>query len=88
MGRQSFAIPNKEVLLVGVKHQNELVLLALNCSLDFDLLHAYEINLLRPDDHYKKGDCLHSCLPEKVAVYNQVLLHLMLLNQQDEIASI
>jgi hypothetical protein len=85
MGRKSFTVPpKKNYWWSEFKHQNILALLALSHSLDYDILPAYEINLLRPDDHKKRDDCLHSCVPGKAAVYNQALLHLMLLHQQDE----
>ena len=42
----------------------------------YRILDAYHINLLlRPDQHHHKDDCLHSCAPGKVSVYNRLLLH-------------
>jgi len=40
----------------------------------YQVLDAYDINLLRPDMH-RPPDCLHSCYPGKMDVYNQLLLH-------------
>jgi hypothetical protein len=68
------------------KRQNELILELLRQSgLNYSVLPAYEINMLRPDEHAgenaaKPGnnyaaDCLHSCLPGKIGVYNQILAH-------------
>ena len=41
----------------------------------YRILDAYYLNLLRPDGHLREGDCLHSCAPGKVSVYNRLLLH-------------
>lgn len=73
------------------KHQNELILETLeNMSssnlLDYDIIDAYYSNILRPDQHARPlpsagatvTDCLHSCSPGKVDVYNQFLLHSLL----------
>ena len=66
------------------KDQNELVSSLLKKSgLKYEILPAYEINILRPDHHHatvKRGtiDCVHNCEPSsKTAVYTQILLHLM-----------
>jgi hypothetical protein len=57
--------------------QNELAITALlDSSLQFQVLDAYDINILRPDLHRGK-DCLHSCFPGKMDVYNRMLLHYM-----------
>jgi hypothetical protein len=53
-----------------------------------DVMPAYEINILRPDQHTLSNrtdeiDCLHNCaLAGKTTVYNQLLLHLMKLRKQ------
>ena len=39
------------------------------------ILANYHINILRPDQHKHNHDCLHSCLPGTVDVYNHLLLH-------------
>jgi hypothetical protein len=68
------------------KRQNGLILELLRQScLNYSVLPAYEINMLRPDEHggesaAKPGnnyyaDCLHSCLPGKIGVYNRILGH-------------
>lgn len=62
------------------QHQNELVLSLLQQELkdDFDVLDAYYLNILRPDEHRAhQGDCLHSCYPGKMDVYNRLLLHFL-----------
>lgn len=71
------------------QHQNQMVVSLLKESgIQFDILPAYEINMLRPDAHhgtFKKGviDCMHSCEPSsKGAVYNQILLHLQVMQSQ------
>lgn len=52
-------------------------------NLSFDVLDGYYINILRPDDHrirvndVDKFDCLHSCFPGKMDLYNQLLLHFL-----------
>lgn len=68
--------------------QNGLVLDLLNKSLGdlgsfYNVIDAYEINVLRPDDHVgKHGDCFHNCQPGKTMVYNQILLHYLTRQQQ------
>ena len=63
------------------KHQNEIVLDLLKESgllakLNVQVIDAYDINTLRPDEHRAStGDCLHSCFPGKMDVYNRLLLH-------------
>lgn len=60
-----------------LKRQNILMLrLFFESGLDFQVMDAYDINILRPD-HHRPPDCLHSCCPGKMDVYNQLLLHLM-----------
>ena len=42
----------------------------------FRVIDAYYLNVLRPDQHrVEEKDCLHSCYPGKMDVYNQLLLH-------------
>jgi hypothetical protein len=51
----------------------------------FDIIDAYHINLLRPDEHrwqHNQSDCLHSCYPGKMDLYNQLLLHYLSKRQQ------
>jgi GDSL/SGNH-like Acyl-Esterase family found in Pmr5 and Cas1p len=64
-------------------HQNELALQMLQASnLSYRIIPAYEINMLRPDDHRAhQGDCLHNCYPGKMDVYNQILLHYLALDR-------
>jgi hypothetical protein len=63
------------------QHQNEIVLDMLKESglmekLNVQVIDAYYINTLRPDEHRAaSGDCLHSCFPGKMDVYNRLLLH-------------
>jgi hypothetical protein len=60
-----------------MKHQNNLMLDAFSKSgLAYEVIDAYGINILRPDLH-RPGDCLHSCYPGKMDVYNQLLLHFL-----------
>jgi len=64
------------------KHQNELVLKELENSgiEDYHVIDSYHLNILRPDRHAKPNnnqDCLHSCSPGKMDVYNQFLLHFL-----------
>lgn len=60
------------------QHQTQLILqefFAANLT-SFQVLDAYHLNMLRPDEHRAhQGDCLHSCFPGKMDVYNQLLLH-------------
>ena len=61
------------------QHQNELIANALSTSgIDFEMMDAYHINILRPDGH-RIGfhDCLHNCLNSKLDVYSQLLLHIL-----------
>jgi len=65
----------KEMHWWDFKHQNKLVLEAFKkSSLRYDIIDAYEINILRPDLH---RDGLHSCFPGKMDIYNQLLLHFL-----------
>ena len=63
------------------EHQNYLVLeqlasMAPDNRLSTMVLDAYHLNLLRPDQHRNPPfDCVHNCLPGKISVYNQLLLH-------------
>lgn len=61
------------------QHQNNMILDALREGLGddgFEVLDAYYLNVLRPDEHRAhQGDCLHNCYPGKMDVYNQLLLH-------------
>jgi hypothetical protein len=59
------------------QHQNQLVLdILLQSNLSsLDILDAYYLNVRRPDLHASPDDCLHNCLPGKVVVFNQLLLH-------------
>ena len=61
------------------QHQNELVENALAMSgIDYEMLDAYHINILRPDGHRLNfNDCLHNCLTSKLDVYSQILLHIL-----------
>jgi hypothetical protein len=62
------------------QRQNELVThLFRRAKLsNFQIIDAYYLNVLRPDEHrYKTGDCLHNCYPGKMDVYNRLLLHYM-----------
>ena len=64
------------------KQQNELVLQELaNSTLDYEVMDAYDIGMLRPDQHTgtKNGgaDCIHICEPGKLATYTQILQHII-----------
>jgi len=64
-------------------HQNEIVLEIFRASgIDFVVMDAYRINILRPDGHVGGNDCLHSCLGSKTDVYSQLLLHIIKLHKQ------
>ena len=66
------------------KHQNKLVLdlfqeFSTTSGLLYEVIDAYELNMLRPDRHrWHQNDCLHSCYPGKMDVYNQLLLHFLI----------
>lgn len=68
--------------------QNQIVVGAFsNSSLDWDLLDAYALNILRPDEH-QNGDCLHNCQPgSKTLVLDRILLHLMKLRAEQGVES-
>lgn len=77
------------------KRQNEMFISLLEHSvpgLEFDVMPAYEISILRPDDHVllppnktaDKIDCLHSRYPGKIGVYNRLLLHVILMRQEHQ----
>jgi hypothetical protein len=81
------------------KHQNELVLDQLEKSNleGYHIIDAYHSNILRPDQHARpikppgaRGgpDCLHSCSPGKVDVYNRFLFHSLLQSRTLEDASV
>lgn len=57
--------------------QNNAVLDMLSSlGMAYEIIDAYDINILRPDLHRKhQGDCLHNCYPGKMDVYSQLLLH-------------
>lgn len=59
------------------QHQNELMLSLLSDStLRYDVIRAYDVNLLRPDG---TPDCLHNCeMNGKMEFYNDNLLHILL----------
>ncbi len=70
------------------QHQNEMVVDMLTKQQSFsqepvtpfffEVMDAYYLNVLRPDEHRShQGDCLHSCYPGKMDVYNQLLLHFL-----------
>jgi hypothetical protein len=76
------------------QHQNELVLDLLTKTLGepgivngydhftFDVLDAYYLNVLRPDEHRAhQGDCLHNCYPGKMDVYSQLLQHFLTIHR-------
>ena len=71
------------------QHQNELVVREFEKTLgwdNFDVLDAYHLNILRPDEHRAhQEDCLHSCYPGKMDVYSQLMLHFIKMrrNQAD-----
>ena len=59
------------------QHQNELVLnLLTNSSLEFEIMDAYHINILRPDAHVSRTDCLHYCLPGD-DIYSFITQHML-----------
>jgi hypothetical protein len=68
------------------QHQNKLVLQELRDSgLEYQVIDAYELNMRRPDEHRAhQGDCLHSCYPGKMDVYNRLLLHYLNMVRSDE----
>lgn len=64
------------------KQQNERVLelFASNRTddIDYAIMDAYHVNILRPDLHrWNQGDCLHNCSPGKTEILNQILLHIL-----------
>ena len=67
-------------------HQNKNALEIFQASgIDFMVMDAYKLNILRPDGHLifgGKRDCLHSCLGSKIDVYSQLLLHIIKLHKQ------
>jgi hypothetical protein len=66
------------------QHQNKLVLdLLARSSLDFEIMDAYDINILRPDAHAGGSDCLHSCLPGD-DIYSYITQHMLQLKFEQE----
>jgi hypothetical protein len=66
--------------------QNEMILKLLrNAELsNFQVLDAYYLNVLRPDEHRAhQHDCLHNCFPGKVDVYNRLLLHYLQMQRSE-----
>ena len=65
------------------QRQNELILKELSDfdkhnDLQYQVLDAYDTNLLRPDGHrWHQGDCLHNCYPGTMDVYSRLLLHFL-----------
>jgi len=59
--------------------QNILVLNELqkwSSRIDYQVIDAYSVNILRPDQHRAPGeDCLHGCDSGKIQVYNRLMLH-------------
>ena len=68
------------------RRQNELALQELQRStLQYQVLDAYHLNLLRPDGHrIRDEDCLHSCYPGKMDVYNTLLLHFLRMERSEQ----
>ena len=72
------------------KEQNQIVLQLWEQAQLQNSVHvidAYEINILRPDQHvgrFDDSDCLHSCYPGKMDVYSQLLLHYLALYRRTE----
>jgi GDSL/SGNH-like Acyl-Esterase family found in Pmr5 and Cas1p len=68
------------------QHQNELILKLLRQAelSNFQVLDAYHLNVLRPDEHRAhQGDCLHNCFPGKMDVYNRLLLHYLQMQRSE-----
>lgn len=62
--------------------QNELDDFSKSNGLPYQVLDAYDINLLRPDGHrWHQNDCLHNCYPGKVDVYSRLLFHFLLMER-------
>ena len=69
------------------KRQNDLVLEMLDKMMDdeYDVMDAYHLNMLRPDEHRAhEGDCLHNCYPGKMDVYSRLLLHFLMMRRSSE----
>lgn len=50
----------------------------------FEVIDAYDFNILRPDEHRAhQGDCLHSCYPGKMDVFNDMVLHYLRMQRTD-----
>jgi len=73
------------------KRQNTMAIEILRTAgVDFVVLDAYRVNILRPDGHsYLNGnvDCLHNCLGSKVDVQAQLLLHIIKLHKAGMLSS-
>ena len=61
------------------QRQNEMMLSLLrNSTLEYDVIHAYHANILRPDGKDGDADCLHNCeMNGKMEFYNDNLLHIL-----------
>jgi hypothetical protein len=60
------------------QRQNQLVLQDFSAAKlsNFGVIDAYYLNVRRPDEHRAhQSDCLHSCFPGKMDIYNVLLLH-------------
>lgn len=70
------------------KRQNHLVLDAFRkTNLTYDVIDGYEILMLRPDAHVGlNADCMHNCEPGKLIVYNQLLMHFMMIRRDKLVA--
>jgi hypothetical protein len=65
------------------QHQNELMQNWFDeAGLDYQVIDAYDLMLLRPDNHLNPdtGDCSHNCVPGKPDVYNELILHYLKLS--------
>lgn len=80
------------------QQQNQLVLQELSASrLQYVILDAYYLNILRPDGHrmqkdiqHQNGtreiidDCLHNCFPGSMDIYSQLLLHYLRIYRSEQ----
>lgn len=61
-----------------LKHQNDLMEHAFSESnLAFDIIDAYDMEVLRPDMHQSAEDCLHYCLPGPLDTLSRAFLHVL-----------
>jgi hypothetical protein len=71
--------PNQNYHWTEIQGQNILVLNELqkwSSRIDYQVIDAYSVNILRPDQHRTPPrDCLHSCDSGKIQVYNRLMLH-------------